>query len=293
MPPQRVGVAQTAKAIAALKDAVVEKAGMDPGTRIGRLCAFVAGVDLPVDRDELSVAIRCAFPESDVMVENDVHAALWAGMRRPSGVAVLCDAGINAIAMSATGQTAGFLSFGTISGDWGGALSLGREVLFAAARAEDLRGPVTSLRYFIAAHFSTLSVRSAVAQLHARDDIDDALTDLVPVLFEADDAGDEVAMKIVERLADEIVAMAKSAMYRASISPSSADVILAGSVLAHGHERLNVLVGERFNRELSGTVVTRLDLPTVVGPALAALTAESGKRATAQLARRIAGALSA
>jgi N-acetylglucosamine kinase-like BadF-type ATPase len=274
--PQRIGVPATVAAIDQMRSIAFEQAGLDPSAAVARIGAFLAGVDLPAERQELQAAMALRFPATELIVENDIHAVLWAGMRRPSGVAVICGGGINALARSATGKTAGYLALGTISGEWGGALSLGREVLFAASRAEDGRGPQTSLRYQVAAAFGRATVRESVADLHTGRARESALAELVSVLFRADKNGDPIATALVDRLAEEIVTMAKTAMDRAFVPPTGSDVVLAGSVLTVGHRRLDEMIDDGFARALPGAAVRRLALPTVVGAALACIGADRG-----------------
>lgn len=288
MSPQRIGFDATVAAIDELQRRSIAAAGLSPDTPIARIGAFMAGIDLPVERQLLWSKLAARFPGLSIVVENDIHAVLWAGLRRPAGAAVICDDGINAIARSATGKTAGYLAFGTISGEWGGGLTLGREVLYAASRAEDGRGPPTSLQYHVAAHFARPTVRDAVVDLRIGTEPEVAVVALVPVLFEADKGGDEVAGRLVERLAEEVVLMARAAMSRALVPQTGSDIVLAGSVLTAGYDRLDRLVDLGFGRVLPGAAVSRLALPIVVGAALGCIGTERRGRATSD---RLAGAI--
>lgn len=274
--PKRLGFDAAVGVLDGLRARAMSAAGLPSDTQPQRVGAFLAGIDLPVERERILEALAPRFPGAAVVVENDVHAVLWAGLRRPAGAAVICGEGINAIARSATGKTAGYLALGQISGEWGGGLQLGREVLYAASRAEDGRGPQTSLRYRVAAHFRRPSVREALMDLELGNSVDASLAGLVPILFEADVAGDAVAQAMVDRLADEVVHMVRAAMDRARVPPSGSDVVLAGSVLTAGHERLDRLVDERFAEVLPGAAVARLTLPLVVGAALGCVGADRG-----------------
>ncbi|MHA6629851.1 N-acetylglucosamine kinase [Pseudonocardia sichuanensis] len=274
--PQSVGAVQAASVVERLRGEALARAGLPASTPVARVVAFVAGVDLPEEREDVRAALAAHFAGTDLVVENDIHAVLWAGMRRPAGVAVKFGSGINALARSATGRTAGYLALGTISGDWGGALTLGSEVLFAASRAEDGRGPHTSLRYRVAAHFARPTVRQAVADLHRGRAGAPALADLTSLLLDADADGDPVARQLVDRQAQEVVTMAAAAMNRANVPTTGSDVVLAGSLLTAGHERLDRLVDDGVARALPGAVVRRMSVPAVVGAALACLGAERG-----------------
>lgn len=273
---KRIGAPQVVAVVDALRAKVLAAAGEPPDAQVHRVVALLADIDLPAERRDLAAALSTQFPGAGVTVENDIHAVLWAGLRRPAGAAVYCAEGINAIARSATGRTFGYLALGTISGDWGGALSLGREVLYAASRAEDGRGPETSLRFHVLAAFRRRSVRDVVETLQGAEDLEERLAGLLPVLTAADAEGDPVARAILDRLAEEVVTMTRAAMERALVPPSGSDIILAGHVLTQGYERLDDRIDELFAERLPGAAVARLTLPPVAGAALAALGAEHG-----------------
>lgn len=274
--PRRIGAEATAAVIADLHRELANDAGLGEDTGLARIGAFIAGIDLPSEREEAREALQRKFGPSDLIVENDTHAVLWAGMRRPAGAAVFCGDGINAIARSATGKTAGYLSLGTISGEWGGALSLGRAALFAASRAEDGRGPQTDLRYLVAAHLARPTVRAAVAQLHLQGDDDRSVAALARAVFTAESQGDEIAAALVDRLASEVVGMTAAALKRALVAPSGSDIVLAGWILTAGYDRLDRMLNEQFAAQLPGATVSRLDLPLVAGAALACIAADHG-----------------
>ncbi|WP_026876005.1 N-acetylglucosamine kinase [Jiangella gansuensis] len=274
--PQHVGFEESARVIGELADATFAAAGLSPAVEVRRVVVFIAGADTAADRRQLQQRLAGRFPGSDLDVDNDIHGILWAGLRRPSGVAVLADDGMNAIARSATGKTAGYLAFGVVSGEWGGRIGLGREVLYAASRAEDLRGPETTLRYYVAAHLGRSTVREALIACRAEGTLDAELPGLADLVFAADDEGDRVARELVDRLADEIVTMAKAAMERARVNPAGSDAILAGSLLTRGHRRLDQRVDEQFHLLLPGISIARTSVPPVVGAALAGLGAERG-----------------
>ncbi len=274
--PQHVGFDESAHVIGELVETTALAAGKHAVDAVRRIVVFIAGADTPADRRELEQRLAHRFPDSAFNVDNDIHAILWAGLRRPSGVAVLADDGMNAIARSATGMTASYLAFGMVSGEWGGRIGLGREVLYAASRAEDLRGPRTSLQYYVAAHLGRSTVHEALIACRAQGSLEGELPGLADLLFVADDEGDHVARGLVDRLADEIVTMAKAAMNRARVNPAGSDAILAGSLLTRGYRRLDDRVDEEFHRLVPGISITRMSVPPVVGAALAGIGAERG-----------------
>jgi N-acetylglucosamine kinase-like BadF-type ATPase len=92
-----------------------------------------------------------------------------------------------------------------------------------------------------------------------------------PVLFQVAAAGDLVALGIVQQQAEEIVAMASSALRRLDLLSEPVTVVLGGGVLTAGHPVLLDQV-TRLLAEIAPKAVPRVvDVPPVVGAALLGL----------------------
>ena len=114
---------------------------------------LLAGVDFPSEEEAVRAGIERRGWAQRVAVDNDTFAVLRAGTDAGWGVAVVCGAGINCAGRSSAGGVARYPSLGWETGDWGGSVLLGREVLSHAARAEDGRGEPTALRDVVGGHF--------------------------------------------------------------------------------------------------------------------------------------------
>ncbi len=274
--PRRIGAFNTIEAIAGLYDVALRRAGLPTDTTPDRVASIVADVDLQEERDEVRHGLAQRLRTPDLIVENDVHGLLWAGMRRPAGVALICGAGINAIARASTGARAEYLALGRVSGDWGGALELGREVLYAAQRSSDGRGPHTRLQYDVPAHFHTVTTWDAVVAFWHSPSRDAELEALARQLFVADEGGDDVARDLVNRLAAEVVGMVAAAADRVRLPVTGADIVLSGWVLTSGYARLDRMVDAGIATRMPGATVLRFDKPLVIGAVLACFGAERG-----------------
>ncbi|MFJ9113199.1 N-acetylglucosamine kinase [Streptomyces sp. NPDC102283] len=233
--------------------------------------ACLANADLPVEEAELAAALEARGWGSSVEVRNDTFAILRAGVDEPRGVAVVCGAGINCVGMTPDGRTARFPAIGRISGDWGGGSGLAEEALWFAARAEDGRGEPSELARALPGHFGLASMYALIEALH-RGGIPSARRhELTPVLFATAAGGDPVAFALVERLAEEVVAMASVALSRLGLLAEEAPVLLGGSVLAARHPQLNDRITELLAARAPKAGVRVVSEPPVLGAALLGL----------------------
>ncbi|MFB7451573.1 N-acetylglucosamine kinase [Streptomyces sp. NPDC056194] len=263
-------------------------AGLPP--TFAHVTACLANADLPVEEVALRTELLGRALSPDVRVHNDTFAILRAGLDEPRGVAVVCGAGINCVGMTPDGRTARFPAIGKISGDWGGGGGLADEALWFAARAEDGRGLPTALADALPAHFGLESMYALIEALHLGRVTTAQRHELTPVLFAVAAAGDPVALSLVHRLAEEVVAMSAVALRRLGLHREEAPVMLGGSVLAARHpqleERIRELLAERAPKAVIGFVTA----PPVLGAGLLALDAvAAGPEAKARLRERYEG----
>ncbi|MFI2613508.1 N-acetylglucosamine kinase [Streptomyces sp. NPDC018584] len=269
--PPRVGVEPAVDVLAEAVTRALAQAGADT---VGHVSACLANADLPVEERELARALRRRGWGTSAQVYNDTFAVLRAGLledAEPRGVAVVCGAGINCVGMLPDGRTARFPAIGRISGDWGGGGGLAEEALWHAARAEDGRGGPTALREALPAHFGLPSMYALIEALHLGHIAAARRHELTPVLFATAAAGDAVARSLVDRMADEVVAMSTVALDRLALLDEEAPVLLGGSVLAARHpqldDRIRLLLSERAPKARPRVVTAR----PVLGAALLGL----------------------
>ncbi|MFF2409109.1 N-acetylglucosamine kinase [Streptomyces sp. NPDC058092] len=238
---------------------------------VEHVSACLANVDLPVEEAELTEALVRREWGRTVEVRNDTFAILRAGVDEPRGVAVVCGAGINCVGMVPDGRTARFPAIGRMSGDWGGGSGLAEEAMWFASRAEDGRGEPTELARTLPAHFGLDSMYALIEALHRGRVEFERRHELTPVLFATAAAGDPVAGALVDRLAEEVVAMASVALGRLDLLDEEAPVVLGGSVLAARHPRLDGRIAELLAVRAPKAAVRVVTEPPVLGAALLGL----------------------
>lgn len=215
-----------------LLSTALERAGLDPQAPVAAATAqlLLAGIDIPEELASLRAALERLGWSEHLVVGNDTEALLRAGTERGWGAAVVCGTGINCLGIAEDGREARFLSFGLISGDWGGGGDIGVAALAAAVRAADGRGPRSVLQEAVPAHFGLTDPYEVARAIHLEELPAARLGELTPLVLAAREQ-DAVAAEIVQRLAAEVVAFVRAALQRLELIEADPDVVLGGRVL--------------------------------------------------------------
>ncbi|HSZ42875.1 MAG TPA: BadF/BadG/BcrA/BcrD ATPase family protein [Trebonia sp.] len=271
------GVDKAMRIIDGLVRELATRAGIEPGGLIAQhTSACLAGADLPEEEDALTAALCDQGWSESAIAINDTFAVLRAGLRpdhgEPSwGAAVTCGAGINCVAVGPEGQVARYLSFGRLSGDWGGGRYLAGEVVWHAVRAEDGRGPDTALAPALAEHFGFDSASEVAVAEHKGQITYADLLPLTRVLLSVATAGDPVAREILRQQAEEICVMVTAALRRIGLPSEGTPVVLGGGVLEARNDVLLGMITDRLSVTAPGASPRVVDVPPIAGAALLGL----------------------
>jgi N-acetylglucosamine kinase-like BadF-type ATPase len=230
----------------------------------------LAGADTVADTRRLDAAITTRRFSASSVVINDAFAALRAGTDRGWGVVVICGSGVNAAGIAPDGRTARLAALGDISGDWGGGTDIGMAALGAAVRARDGRGSRTILEGLVPAVYGLRRPVDVTRAIEARRLPVARVRELSPTVFAAAREGDDVARSILDRQADEVVAMGSAIIRRLRLARVDPDVILAGGVFAAGDAAFERRIRAGFASVVPRATVRRAG-PPVLGAALLGL----------------------
>ena len=283
--PHRVGMPETAAGISRLVHQARAEAGIPASATIELGAYFIANVDVPADEVSAVKELEALGLSRRTVVHNDVFAVLKAGSDVGWGVAVVSGAGINALGVRPDGEVARFLALGETTGDWGGGHAIGRAGLGAAVRAGDGRGPRTLLRQMLPVRFGLRTPEQLALAVNKGSLPYADLLHLAPVVFEAATAGDEVAVKIVQRQADEVVVMVQALLRRLRLLRTATPVILGGGTLQHGPKLLLDRIVSGIRERCPRARLHVLEVPPVAGAVLEALTLLGAGPAAQQRAR--------
>jgi N-acetylglucosamine kinase-like BadF-type ATPase len=265
--PQHLGVEGCLEVLESL---LKEAAGEHNGKVADVATLLLAGVDFPAEEEAVRAAVEQRGWARQVQVDNDTFAVLRAGTERGWGVAITCGAGINCVGVSPDGRHARFPALGEITGDWGGGYDLGLAAVYAAARSEDGRGPRTSLEHAVPAHFGVEAPSELAEAIHFGQISQRRVIELAPVVL-AEAADDAVAAEIVQRLASEVVALARVALKRLDLLNEPAEVLLGGGVLQDVDGDLLTAIDRGLREHAPNITVRPTASAAIVGAALLGL----------------------
>lgn len=254
-------------------DAVGADAGVEPlrlpVAELGVYC--LAGADLPADDRRIAAALKKRGFTIEDVVRNDTFAVLRAGSERGWGVAVVCGYGINCSGVAPDGRTVRFPAIGPVSGDWGGGIDIGGYALWHAVRAEDGRGDHTVLGRLVPEYFGMKDPIEVTEAIHLGRLRGERVVELAPTVFRAAGEGDAIARSIIDRQADEVVAMAGSAIGRLGMTELDVEVVLGGGIFRTDDRDFFERIDAGLRSVARAARMVALTVPPVVGAALLGL----------------------
>jgi N-acetylglucosamine kinase-like BadF-type ATPase len=270
--PHHIGLDGCLQVLEDLLAEALESAGLEPGRHpVAVAHLLVAGADLPHEEAALQAAAVERGWAARTVVQNDTFAILRAGTDAGWGVAVVCGAGINCVGVAPDGRTARFPALGAVTGDWGGGYDVGMAALAAAVRAEDGRGPATSLETVIPGHFGLATPAELGEALHTGVVPGRRVLELAPAVFAAAAEGDGEAVAILDRLAAEIVAFSRAAITRLDLGGEPVEILLGGGLMRGAGAGLLAAIDAGLAAVGPAITARVVDDPPVVGAALLGL----------------------
>ncbi|TAN32422.1 ATPase [bacterium] len=245
-------------------------ASRKPIAGIGVYC--LAGADIPADYRRIAAELEGRGWTRKTLVRNDTLAVLRAGTDRGWGVAVVFGTGMNCAGIGPGGRSVRFPAFGELSGDRAhGGGWLGRAALGSAIRARDGRGPRTMLERLVPEHFSMSRPTTVMEAVYVGRLDAGRLSELSPVVFSAAAQGDQVSQRLIDEMADEVVATAGAAIRRLHVASRDVHVVLGGGVFRSRDKRLLTRVRTGIEAIAPKADLRLLEAPPVLGAALIGL----------------------
>jgi N-acetylglucosamine kinase-like BadF-type ATPase len=234
-------------------------------------CFCLAGADLEEDYAMLQPAMEALNLARLVVVKNDTMAVMRSGLTQSWGVGVICGTGFNAAGRSKDGRELILPALGDISGDWGGGGTLSMEMIRLVMRAWDGRGKPTALTGLILKALKLPSVEELLRDLYHERISHEKLLGLVPLLFEAAEAGDEPSRELLIRMGAEVALTANTFIRRCNLEDEEVEVVLGGGVFKGKGSLLLDTVKQEIRSVYPQAKIIRPRFEPVVGAALLAM----------------------
>jgi len=192
------------------------------------ICLGIAGVDRADEAQLVRAIMRRIGYKSRILVVNDALVALVAGARDDPGVVIIAGTGSIVYGKNGAGEAARAGGWGHMIGDEGSGYWIGREALAAVMRGADGRGPETALAAEILGHFGVADVSRLPRIVYDREMPRMSVAALGPIVQAVASGGDAVAMRILERAAEELVLGARSVTTRLEMRGDAFTFFLSG-----------------------------------------------------------------
>ncbi|GAB6927771.1 BadF/BadG/BcrA/BcrD ATPase family protein [Paenibacillus sp. JCM 10914] len=189
----------------------------------------LAGADREADYEILRPMIKgLGYPRHDIAC--DTIIGMRAGTSRPYGAALICGTGFNSAARNQAGEELQYGGFGFLYGDGhAGGSGFATLAFRAVIRAWDERGPATLLTSLVLEQMGYSEVEPMYEDvLYGKISVPPTL---VKTLFQAAEAGDEVATRILEIEGEELANAVCTLIRRLDMSTDAFDIVYIGSVL--------------------------------------------------------------
>lgn len=231
----------------------------------------MAGADWQEDFAYLHAAMEVRGFGQTILVQNDALGVLHAGSSDDTGVSVVCGTGAGTGARAPDGRT---WHSSTWQDQVQGGTQLGRKTLDAVYRSELGIEPPTTLTPRVLDFYHLNTVEEMLHHFTSRmKSIPGRVDQLTPILLDEAQAGDSVAMRVVQEHGKALGDYALAAARIVGIEGTAFTLVLAGGVLRHPSSLLADTIIQRVQTTSPDVRPTRCRFEPVIGVLFTALEA--------------------
>jgi glucosamine kinase len=248
--PSSCGMAAAAQTIVGLVRELTR------GEQLAALYVGAAGAGSAAAATGLEGALRAAFPQARLAVDDDTRSALRAAV--PAGPGVVLIAGTGSVAYAENGEIVARVGgAGYLLGDEGSAFAIGLAALKLYARALDGRRRSDETSALAAQAFEAQDRGALLLAIYgSRLDVAKVAA-LAPSVVALADGGDRTATKIVQTAAQDLGELVKAATKQAALLEASPAIAFAGGLLRE-NSLLSFLLETRVQGDIPAAKIVRL-----------------------------------
>jgi len=228
----------------------------------------ISGFDWDSDRDSIEQVILSLQLGCEFVIDNDVVPTLWAGTSQGWGIAVSAGTGNNVRGRNVAGKIGRISGNSIRNGEYGGA----SEMIFLAQQKIS--------QIWTGREEASILVERLIEINNAKNvqDLIEGLirgryrlgAELAPIILEASQAGDPVALEIVWFNAHELVKSVQAVANQLDLLDSSFELVMSGSLFTKSVYYRDIFK-EIIQQHLPKTNPILLEIPPVAGAAMMAM----------------------
>jgi N-acetylglucosamine kinase-like BadF-type ATPase len=228
------GVEKNRRAIQEAVRSALSASGADPSD-VASIGLGLTGAPAGEEQTPIVAGIvREILPAAIVTVVPDYVTNLAGASGGEPGVVLIAGGGSIGFGVTADGREALAGGFGYLLGDEGSAFDIGLRAISAACRAEDRRGPETSLTTAVLEHFDIATMRAIPRVVYRAGFAREQISLLAPAVSEAARKGDSEARRIMATVGEELACTAVGVMRQLFQGGEQITVYLTGGVFGAG-----------------------------------------------------------
>ena len=194
----------------------------------GGLVIGMAGVSSQHARAFLENTLASCGYQGRYRLLGDQEIALAGAVEGP-GAILIAGTGSVCLAKNETGDTFRSGGYGYLIDDVGSGYAIGRDILVAAVRAVDGRGKDTCLKQAVFEALNLQDIRGVITWLYAPGTGKKEIASLAPLLLPALKAGDEAALAIAKKAAEDLSELVLTGWRKTGMEDG--EIAMTGSIL--------------------------------------------------------------
>lgn len=212
-----------------VRDAVTYMRAQEEGLEgCSMLVIGMAGVSNRDAAQMMEQMVRKAGYEGPLRLKGDQEIAL-AGAIRGHGAVLIAGTGAICYGRDPQGNSFRVGGWGYLIDDGGSGYAIGRDILVAAVRAEDGRGKDTCLKQAVFEALNLQDIRGVITWLYAPGNGKKEIASLAPLLLPALKAGDEAALAIAKKAAEDLSELVLTGWRKTGMEDG--EIAMTGSIL--------------------------------------------------------------
>src|SRR5512143_1037745 len=229
----------------------------------------IAGYDWPMQQAEALGGIQPIGLSCPIEIVNDAIIGLVAGSTEGWGIAIVSGTGCNCHGLDQTRHREGQVTGGGITlGEGAGSAELVAKAIQAVAYEWTRRGPPTHLTPLLLKYTGAQTIEEFLDGMMSGRLYTEAAA--APLVFQAAENGDEVALNLIRWAGRELAELAKAVMRQLELAAQAVEVVMVGSMF-DGSPLLAQTMQQEILTFAPRARFIRLTTPPVIGAVLLAM----------------------